>query len=228
MRRSLIVEEMRVKKFGKKHRSGFSLIETVFSISIFLVVILVLLAMISPILSSLDEVKESDEISSIVESLNSFLQAKTSLSVNGSNFDLIYEAVRSRGYATVYIYRSFVSDNSSNVQLSIGFSKKETTTSILMERSAKIYDFKDAAGPIYRAILTNGPQMPNQYYRDRSRSAKPRYYLTKSREAFENNFLPLEIALFSNDQEPEFIDSVQLKDILKRKPIVTYFTVINR
>ena len=228
MRRSLIVEEMRVKKFGKKHRSGFSLIETVFSISIFLVVILVLLAMISPILSSLDEVKESDEISSIVESLNSFLQAKTSLSVNGSNFDLIYEAVRSRGYATVYIYRSFVSDNSSNVQLSIGFSKKETTTSILMERSAKIYDFKDAAGPIYRAILTNEPQMPNQYYRDRGRSAKPRYYLTKSREAFENNFLPLEIALFSNDQEPEFIDSVQLKDILKRKPIVTYFTVINR
>ena len=102
-------------KFRKKHRSGFSLIETVFSISIFLVVILVLLAMISPILSSLDEVKESDEISSIVESLNSFLQAKTSLSVNGSNFDLIYEAVKSRGYATVYIYRSFVSDNSSNV-----------------------------------------------------------------------------------------------------------------
>ena len=219
---------MRVKKFRKKHRSGFSLIETVFSISIFLVVILVLLAMISPVLSSLDEVKESDEISSIVESLNSFLQAKTSLAINGSNFDLIYEAVKTRGYATVYIYRSFVSDNSSNVQLSIGFSQKETTTSIRMDRSAKIYDFKDAAGPIYRAILTNGPHMPNQYYRDRGRSAKPRYYLTKGREAFENNYLPLEIALFSNDQEPEFIDSVQLKDILKRKPIVTYFTVINR
>ena len=37
--------------------------------------------------------------------------------------------------------------------------------------------------------------MPNQYYRDRGSSAKPRYYLTKgSREAFENNYLPLEIA----------------------------------
>lgn len=214
--------------FRKKHKSGFSLIETIFSISIFLVIILVLLAMIGPVLSSLDEVKESDEISSIVESLNSFLQAKTSLAVNGSNFDLIYEAVKSRGYATVYIYRSFVSDTSSNVQLSIGFSRRETTSSIRMERNAKIYDFKDAAGPIYRAILTNGPQMAKQYYRDRGRTAKPRYYLTKSRGAFDNNYLPLEVALFANDQEPEFIDSAKLKDILKRKPIVTYFTIINR
>lgn len=212
----------------KEYNSGFSLLETVFSISIFLVIILVLLAMVGPLLSSLDEVKESDEISSIVESLNSFLQAETSLAANGSNFDLIYEAVKSRGYATVYIYRSFVSDNSSNVQLSIGFSRKETTSSIRMERSAKIYDFKNAAGPIYRAILTNGPQMPNQYYRDRGRSAKPRYYLTKGRQAFENNYLPLKIALYLNNQEPEFIDSVELKDILKRTPIVTYFTVINR
>ena len=214
--------------FSKKHKSGFSLIETIFSIGIFLVTILVLLAMIGPVLSSLDEVKESDEISSIVESLNSFLQAKTNLAINGSNFDLIYEAVKSRGYATIYIYRSFVSDDSSNVQLSIGFSRKETTTSIRMERSTRIYEFNNAAGPIYRAILTSRPQMPNQYYRDRGRSAKPRYYLTRGREAFENNYLPLEIALFPNDQEPEFIDSVELKDILKRKPIVTYFTVINR
>ena len=212
----------------KKFSSGFSLIETVFSISIFLVVIVVLMAMVSPILSSLDEVKESDEISSVVESLNSFLQAKTSLAVNGSNFDLIYEAVKSRGYATIYIYRSFISESSSNVQLSIGFSRKETSSSIKMHRSAKIYDFSNAAGPIYRAILTVGPHMEKQYYRDRGRSAKPRYYLTQGRKSFQNNYLPLEIALFSNDQEPEFIDSVKLKDILERKPIVTYSTVINR
>ena len=106
--------------------------------------------MIGPVLSSLDEVKESDEIIHC-RILNSF-QAKTSLAVNGSNFDLIYEAVKSRGYATVYIYRSYVSDNSPNVQLSIGFSRKETTSSIQMERNAKIYDFKDAAGPIYRVF----------------------------------------------------------------------------
>ena len=219
---------MRAKMFRKTHKGGFSLVETILSISIFLVIILVLLAMISPLLSSLDEVKESDEISSVVETLNSFLQANTILANNGSNFDLIYEAVKTRGYATIYIFRSFVNDNSPNVELSIGFSRKETTTSIKMERNARIYDFNNAAGPVYRAILTNGPQMPKNYFRDRGRSAKPRYYLTKDRKAFDNNYLPLEISLFSNDQEPEFIDSVQLKDILKRKPIVTYFTVINR
>lgn len=210
------------------HRRGFSLIETVLSISIFMVTIIVLLAMLGPVLSSIDDVKESDELSSIVESLNSFLQANSSLAVNGSNFDLIYEAVKTRGFATVYIFRSYISDNSSSVQLSIGFSPKETTTSIRMEKNAKIYNFKNATGPIYRAILTNSPHMPKQYYRDRGRSANPRYFLTANREAFKNNFLSLEIALFATDQEPEFIDSVKLKDILKRKPIVTYFTVINR
>ena len=86
------------------HRRGFSLIETVLSISIFMVTIIVLLAMLGPVLSSLDDVQESDELSSIVESLNSFLQANSSLAVNGSNFDLIYEAVKTRGFATVYIF----------------------------------------------------------------------------------------------------------------------------
>ena len=38
-----------------------------------------------------------------------------------------------------------------------------------------------------------------------------------------NNYLPLEIALFSNDQEPEFIDSVKLKDILKEKTYCDLF-----
>jgi len=214
--------------FKRKQKKGFSLIETVLSISIFLVIILVLLAVLGPVLSSVDEVKEADEISTIVESLNSFLQANSSLAVNGSNFDLIYEAVKSRGFATIYVFRSYVSKNSPNIQLSIGFSPKETTSSIRMERSAKIYDFQNAAGPIYRAILTNGPQMPKQYYRDRGRSAKPRYYLTTDRYAFKNNYLPLEISLFSNDHGLEFLDSIQLKDILEKKPIVTYFTVINR
>ena len=219
---------MIIEMYKRKYSKGFSLIETVLSISIFLVTIVVLLAMLGPVLSSLDDVKESGEISSIVESLDSFLQADSSLALNGSNFDLIYEAVKSRGFATVYIFRSFVSENSPNVQLSIGFSPKETTSSIRMKRSAKIYDFKNAAGPIYRAIITNGPQMPKQYYRDRGRSAKPRYYLTVDRDRFKNNYLPLEIALYSNDFGLGFVENFKLKDILKEKPIINYFTVINR
>ena len=212
----------------KKHCRAFSLVETVLSISIFLVTIIILLAMFGPVLSSLDDVKESDEISSIVESLNSFLQADSSLAINGSNFDLMYEAVKSRGYATVYIYRSFESQKSSEVKLSIGFSPTETTSSIRMAKIAKIYNFENVAGPIYRAIITSAPQLPRKYFKDRGRSSKPRYYLTKSREKFQNNYLPLEIALFSSQIEPSFIDSVKLKDVLKNKPIVTYYTVINR
>ena len=176
---------------------GFSLIETVLSISIFLVTILILLAMLGPVLSTVDKVKESDEVSVFMDSINSFLQSNSSLAVSGSNFDVIYEAVKTRGYATVYIFRSYISKDSSNIELSIGFSPSETTSSIRMNRNAKIYNFKNAAGPIYRAIITNGPQMPKKFYRDRGRSAKPRYYLTAARTAFENNYLPLEISLLS-------------------------------
>ena len=90
----------------KNKIGGFSFVETILSISIFLVTILVLIAILEPVLLSLDEVEESDEISSVVESLNSFLQSNSSLSIDSSNFDLIYETVKSGGYATIYIYRS--------------------------------------------------------------------------------------------------------------------------
>lgn len=211
-----------------EHSQGFSLIETVLSISIFLVTVIVLLAIISPVLASLDEVKRSDEIASISESLNSFIQSNTSLASNGSNFDLIYEAVKSRGYATIYIYRSYASEKSSNVQLSVGFSPRESTAGIKMKRSAKIRKFKNVAGPIYRAILTCAPHMSKQYYKDRGRSANPRYYLSQSLDFFENNFLPITISLYSTDQEPAFIDRIQLNEIILQRPILSYNTVINR
>ena len=211
-----------------KHINGFSLIETVLSISIFLVTIIVLLAMVGPVMTSLDDVKESVEVSTIVESLNSFLQSDSGLAANSSNFDLIYEAVKSRGYATIYIYRSFYSPKSANLQLSIGFSARETTSTVKMRKNAKIYNFKNAAGPIYRAILTCGPRMPKKYYRDRGRTSYPRYFLTSSLKEFKNNFLTINISLYANDQDLEYIDKISLKDILNKKPIVRYNSVINR
>lgn len=211
-----------------KHKNGFSLIEAVLSIGIFMVTIIVLIAMLGPILSSLDDVKQSDEISSIVDSLNSFLHADSSVSMNGSSFDLIYEAVKSKGYATIYIFRSYVSKKSTDTKLSIGFSSKETTSTVRIENSAKIYNFKDAAGPIYRAIITNGSQMPKQYYVDRGKSAKPRYYLIADTEEFKSNYLPLEISLYINAHGPKFKETVKLNEILKKDPILSYSTVINR
>ena len=97
-----------------------------------------------------------------------------------------------------------------------------------MNRNARIYNFKDAAGPIYRAILTVAPHMPDGLYTDRGRSANPRYYLNSNRSKFGNNYLPLEISLYSNELDPEYIDKEKLKEIIKKKPIVNYFTVINR
>lgn len=212
----------------RRLNNGFSLIETVLSISIFLVSVVVLLAMLPPIISTIDQVEESDDLSAIAKSLNSFLQADTSLATNGSNFDLIYEAVRSRGYATVYIFHSFESNESSNIKLSVGFSARETTSSTKMRRTARIYNFKEPAGPVYRAVITCAPHMPKQYYRDRGTSATPRYYLLSDRKSFKNNFLPLEISLYSNKYGLESLDTIDLKDILSEAPLLKYFTVINR
>ena len=94
--------------------------------------------------------------------------------------------------------------------------------------TTKIYNFKNSAGPIYRAIITSAPHMPKQYYRDRGRSANPRYYLVADRNSFKNNYLPLEISLYLNNYGIEFLDTIQLKDILKDEPVIKYFTVINR
>ncbi len=214
--------------FKTKHKKGFSLIETIFSIGILLMTVMVLVAMLGPILSSLDDAKELDEIPSIVESLNSFLQADSSLAVNGSSFDLIYEAVKSRGYATVYIFRSYASNDSKNIELSIGFSPKETTSNVRIDKSAKVYNFRNSAGPIYRAIITNGPQMPKQYYRDRGKKAKPRYYLTANSNNFKNNYLPLQISIYVNAHGPAFKENINLKEILQNDPIFSYSSVINR
>jgi type II secretory pathway pseudopilin PulG len=214
--------------FKTKHKKGFSLIETIFSIGILLIIVMVLVAMLGPILSSLDDAKELDEIPSIVESLNSFLQADSSLAVDGSSFDLIYEAVKSSGYATIYVFRSYSSNDSTDIQLSIGFSPKERTPSLQINKSAKVYNFRNSAGPIYRAIITNGPQIPKQYYRDRGRSAKPRYYLTANSDNFKSNYLPLQISIYVNAHGPAFIENIPLKEILQEDPIFSYSTIINR
>ncbi len=213
---------------SKKHSQGFSLIEAVLAIGIFFVTVLVLIGMLGPLLNSVNDVETTDEVVSVVESLNSFLQVNSEFAIQGSNFDLIYQAVRTRGYATVYVFRNYLSSKSTQVKLSVGFSPNETATTIRMARNAKVYGFKNAAGPIYRAILTLSPFLRRDYYRDRGRSAIPRYTLLKSSVDYEGNFLPLNIDIYVNPPGPSFRDSMTYKELLTQKPIFTYTTAINR
>ena len=86
-------------------QKGFSLIEVVLAIGIFLVTVLALVGLLGPTLQSVDEVEKTDEVSSIVNTLNAFLQSSPDIALVSSKFDSIYNAVADGGEATVYIYR---------------------------------------------------------------------------------------------------------------------------
>jgi len=63
-------------------RGGFSLIEVVLAIGIFLVTVLALVGLLGPTLQSVDEVEKTDEISSVVNTVNAFLQSSPNIAPN--------------------------------------------------------------------------------------------------------------------------------------------------
>ncbi len=79
-------------------QTGFSLIEVVLAIGIFLVTVLALVGLLGPTLQSVDEVEKTDEVSSIVNTLNAFLQSSPEIAPGASRFDAIYNLARSDGW----------------------------------------------------------------------------------------------------------------------------------
>ena len=146
-------------------RAGFSLIEVVLAIGIFLVTVLALVGLLGPTLQSVDEVEKTDEVSSIVNTLNAFLQNSPDIALASSRFDSIYNAVESGGEATVYIYRWYLDEaevitENPNIKLEVGFDSDESAfvgaNAIVNTQSptGEAADFSKAAGTIYRAVLT--------------------------------------------------------------------------
>ena len=73
-------------------QKGFSLIEVVLAIGIFLVTVLALVGLLGPTLQSVDEVEKTDEVSSIVNTMNAFLQNSPEIAPGASRFNAIYNA----------------------------------------------------------------------------------------------------------------------------------------
>ena len=64
-----------------RSKYGFSLIEVVLAIGIFLVTVLALVGLLGPTLQSVDEVEKTDEIASVVNTVNAFLQSSPDIAV---------------------------------------------------------------------------------------------------------------------------------------------------
>ena len=104
-------------------RKGFSLVEVVLAIGIFLVTVLALVGLLGPTLQSVDEVEKTDEVSSIVNTVNAFLQSSPEIAPGASKFDAIYEAVASGNFATMFVFRQYVDSTGNDIQIKVGFAE---------------------------------------------------------------------------------------------------------
>ncbi len=177
---------------------GFSLIEVVLAIGIFLVTVLALVGLLGPTLQSVDEVEKTDEVASIVNTVNAFLQSSPDIAPGSSKFNAIYEAVGSSGYATILVFRQY--DSSDNISLKIGFVGETAATvsnSDIRNASAVL-----AAGPVYRVVLTPSSVIPDDHVTDNGVDAYPRYTLTKSltgTDPYPEGYFAMEVRIFAED-----------------------------
>ena len=142
---------------------GFSLIEVVLAIGIFLVTVLALVGLLGPTLQSVDEVEKTDEVSSIVNTLNAFLQSSPDIAPGASRFDAIYNAVADGGDVRRSTFIGGMSDSVDDqgcpiIKLEVGFASGESgSVGARFDcecASVNPADVSKAAGTIYRAVLT--------------------------------------------------------------------------
>tara|TARA_B110000196_G_scaffold319621_1_gene338230 strand:- start:1275 stop:1988 length:714 start_codon:yes stop_codon:yes gene_type:complete len=230
---------------SSSRRAGFSLIEVVLAIGIFLVTVLALVGLLGPTLQSVDEVEKTDEVSSIVNTLNTFLQNSpdTALVAGVSKFDAIYNAVADGGEATVYIYRWYLDDpevatDNPIIKLEVGFAAEENGSvgadSIVNAppSTGEAADFPKAAGTIYRAVLTPSSVLPAAYRSADRNPSNEVYDLVGTLATYLEGSFAMEVRIF--DEAPPgpnstvaypATDLASLKDL---EPIFTYNTAVVR
>ena len=184
-----------------EHCRGFSLIEVVLAIGIFLVTVLALVGLLGPTLQSVDEVEKTDEVSSVVNTVNAFLQSSPLIAPTGSKFDAIYNAVRSGNFATMFVFRQFTTATGSDVQLQVGFS--EADNAIDSTAWLGVDEFSRAAGPIYRVVLTPSSVLPTPTgnatkYRSAERDPTTETYtLNSDLAAYEEGYFAMEVRIYA-------------------------------
>jgi len=207
---------------------GFSLIEVVLAIGIFLVTVLALVGMLGPTLQSVDEVEKTDEIASVVNTVNAFLQSSpdiVSATSSGSKFDAIYDAVENNDYATVFVFRSYEDSVSTDIELIVGFLGE--TNALLVDS-----DFENTAGPIYRVVLSASSVTPDAELNDRN--ADGIHTLKNSLASYPEGYFAMEVRVFALESDiadarggkvPNDLDTGSLRDL---EPLFTYNTAVVR
>jgi type II secretory pathway pseudopilin PulG len=223
-----------VVPFRRPRWNGFTLIEVVLAIGIFLVTILALVGLLGPTLQSVDEVEKADEVASVVNTLNAFLQNSPEIETAAdSKFDAIFKAVTSNNEATVFVYRYYDdSQPGEPIRLEAGFAPGEPVgnNAIVNQPGSNPADFANAAGPIYRAVLTASSVIPERY-RSPGRDGNGIYTMAETLPNYNEGYFAMEVRIFA--EEPPgpggtFVTATNLTVLADIEPIFTYNTAVVR
>lgn len=211
-------------KLTRLRGEGFSLIEVIMAMGIFLVTVLALVGLLGPTLKSVDEIEKTDEVASIVNTINAFLQNSPDIAETGSKFDAIYNAV-SQDFATLLIFRAY--DGNDVISLKIGFvgETDATVSDTDVTSGTQIL----AAGPVYRAVLTPSSVNPSTEMVDAGEGSYPRYTMNSTDpSAYSEGAFAMEIRIFAEEPSLNFDDESDLAKLALQEPIFTYNTAILR
>lgn len=223
-------------------RLGFSLIEVVLAIGIFMVTVLALVGLLGPTLKSVDEVEQTDAIASVVNSLNAFLQQSPEIAPGASKFDAIFNAVANNGHATIFVFQAYLNNDSTDTELKIGFWGEDTD--VATEARIATADFESGstplvAGPIYRVVLTPSSVLPAVYRSaDRDSSTKV-YTLTvdspdppseSNPNGYPEGYFAMEVQIFAEEYGQDYTRNLNsnLTVLADAEPIFTYNAAVVR
>jgi hypothetical protein len=209
---------------------GFTLIEVVLAIGIFLLSILALVGLLGPTLSSVEDVTQADEVTSVVNTVNAFLMNSPDIAPGGSRFNAVYNALQSghNGVLTIFVFREFLNNNSDQEQLKVGFSSGVTIPGI--DADAIISNFSNAAGPIYRVLLSASSVTPTALRNDAGATpvVYPRYTLNETLANYPEGYLAMEVRIFAEPSQPAPSLTSPPATFTNRQPIFTYNMAIVR
>lgn len=230
---------MNSEKSSLTHPSGFSLIEVVLAMGVFLITVLALVGLMGPALKSVGTVTSTDEVASVVDSVNAFLNSSPDISKPASGgdpevsrFDAIYGAVQNDDYATIFVFRWY-DDTNDIVRQEIGFEddQGESVNTNSVSNTAAL--FAQATSPIYRVVLTASSAMltdPDNIISANPTGSYSYYTLTSDTNTYRSNnknYLALEVRIFT--EEPGATPpATNLNALANETPLLVYNTAILR
>jgi Tfp pilus assembly protein PilV len=216
--------------------AAFSLIEVILALGVFLVTVLALVGLIGPTLNSVNEVESTDQVASVVSTVNSFLQDSNSIANAGqSTFETIYSGIKVNDSLTVFVFQAYLNANSDTQALLVGFAPGSPVNSASVLSTS---DFDLAAGAIYRVVLTASSVLAESE-RSPTRSQSTQIYTLKNDyNSYFEGYFAYEVRIFEQQPSPKFAPDLlepyeqglaaNLESLAKLEPIFEYNGAIVR